>query len=40
MFLHCNLFYVTYFTSHMICCRPTPACDLLHARDCNFFAAR
>jgi len=25
MFLHCNLFYVTYFTSHVICCRPTPA---------------
>jgi len=28
MFLHCNLFYVIYFTSHVICCTPTTATSL------------
>jgi len=28
MFLHCNLFYVIYFTSHMICCTPATVTSL------------
>ena len=28
MFLHCNLFYVIYFTSHVICCTPITATSL------------
>jgi len=35
MFLHCNLFHVIYFTSHVICCTPATATSLRQDNVCR-----